>query len=42
VDPARAEAVALALAEGFARRFGRRPRIWLCAASQGAGPLDFP
>jgi galactokinase len=39
VDPARAGAAADALAQGFARRFGRRPPIWSCVASEGASAL---
>jgi len=39
VDPARADAAADALAAGFARRFGRRPPIWTCVASEGASAL---
>jgi galactokinase len=36
VDPARAEAVAEALARGFAARFGREPRLLLAEAADGA------
>ena len=39
VDPARAEAAAEALAAAFAGRFGRRPPIWSCVASDGATAL---
>jgi galactokinase len=36
VDPACEAAVADALVRGFARRFGRRPPLWSCLASDGA------
>src|SRR5262249_9513130 len=39
VAPERAEEVARALALGFERRFGRRPALWGCAASDGAAAL---
>ncbi len=39
VDPACAGPVAEALAEGFAGRFGQRPPIWSCVASEGAAAL---
>jgi galactokinase len=39
VAPERAGAVAEALGEAFALRFGRRPPIWSCAASEGATAL---
>jgi galactokinase len=36
VAPEAAEAVARALADGFAARFGRRPRVFAVAAADGA------
>jgi galactokinase len=39
VDPARVADVAPALADAFARRFGRRPALWTCTPSRGAGAL---
>ena len=39
VDPSRAEAVAAAIARGFAARFGREPAVHLVAAADGAGVL---
>jgi galactokinase len=39
VDPERAGGVAEALADGFARRFGRRPALWTCTPSRGAEAL---
>jgi len=36
VAPERADAVALAIAAGFERRFGRRPPLWRLRASAGA------
>lgn len=40
VDPVRADAVGEALAEGFARRFGRRPPVHRMAPAGGARVLD--
>ena len=37
-----AEASADALAEGFERRFGRRPAVWSVAAAEGASVLPLP
>jgi len=42
VAPDRAGAVAEALREGFARRFGRRPPVWSVVAAEGAGVLPLP
>jgi galactokinase len=39
VEPAAADAVARALADGFARSFGREPPIWRVHPSDGAGDL---
>jgi galactokinase len=39
VDPAQADAVAAAIARGFAARFGREPALHLVAAAGGAGRL---
>jgi galactokinase len=39
VDPACEVAVAEALVRSFARRFGRRPPLWSCVASEGASVL---
>ena len=42
VDRDRAAAARAFLEEGFARRFGRRPRSWLVRPSEGAGLLSLP
>jgi galactokinase len=39
VEPAAAEAVARALADGFARRFGREPALFCVRPSDGASEL---
>ncbi len=40
VAPEAAEAAARAMADGFEREFGRRPRLWQVAAAEGASPLE--
>jgi galactokinase len=42
VAPDAAPELAEALAAGFERRFGRRPPVWVVAASGGAEPLTLP
>jgi galactokinase len=42
VDPERADAAAVALAAGFAERFGRRPPLLRAAPSEGASLLTAP
>ncbi len=39
VDPDAADIVSRALADGFAARFGRAPRVWRVRAADGAGEL---
>jgi galactokinase len=42
VEPAAAEAAAAAIAGGFERRFGRRPRVLTANLAEGASLLDSP